>query len=615
MSLIAGMTAGFGQGQGEYNKRMLDFINQKNQTMANMYSHLADNAQDQDVASEFTKRAMGWASANPMMDPKGYQQLIKGEKVGLHDLVDQAHQNKVANYHQATFGVPASGMAGSNNNSNNGFIPGSISGQHAVPAPQMLPTQPQSASVGQVPAIPPLPPSIDFNASGQPPALHADGSPVTTAQANGQPQDIPPIQSPTPQMTPPPSMDQQAQPQSTAQLSQVGQGGPPSTIDMDTFIRHGMPPEPPMYGALGRLNPEWQQWHEIYNKKMEGTVATPAAMQGFMGSPYMPAGFASPYASMMGRELQAGARAVSQGYKIVNGQFVPMNPEEYSLSQNLKMMKDKAQAELEQASIPLKKMMTQYYSGKTQMIPMEMKVRLAQLGLEQQRVQLYQANTNARIFGTDPQGRPIPGALAMDDGSGNITPIGSMWSHNVLPTNATQLKSETAIPVMQQTTKLAAFASDPNNADLFGKVQGNLENFIAGKFGTGDPREAGLRADLISLASLMVPLHGFRSQKAAEEFMGRLGQGMSPTAFGAALTAFNNVGQNLYQNGMPSLINSTGGASPRMALPPGQTPSTKPNITKAPPQVQVVNQKEWDALIAKGHTPDALKKAGITLGK
>jgi hypothetical protein len=595
MSLFAGMAAGFGQGQGAYNQKMMDFMNQKSQTMATMYAHLADQAQDPEVASEFTRRAMGWGSANPLMDPKGYKELVRGEKVGLHDIVDQAHQKNVSDYHQSEFGGPTASGAKSNNNPESGFIPGSISGNQNVTNTSQPATTPAPPPTGQGQSAPP---PANLMRQMDPMPSNLGGSVALQGQAQAaQPQATPqPIQ-----MAPPP---QQAQPQPAP--------------DMDAYVRHGLPPEPPMYGAMGRLNPAWQQWHEIYAKKMEGTVSTPAAMQGYVGAPFMPAGFASPYASMMGREVSAGAKGLSQGFKLVNGQFVPLQPEEYSLAQQLKMGKDAAQTEMFKSIPAFRQAMSQYFMAKTQVIPMEMKVRLAQLGIQQKHLELAELGTNARIFGTDGSGKPIPGALALDDGTGNMMPVGSMWGKNVLPTTATQGKAEMAVPVMTQTNKIAAFASDPNNADLFGKVQGNLENFIAGKFGTGDPREAGLRADLISLASLMVPLHGFRSQKAAEEFMGRLSQGMSPEAFTSALTAFNGVGMQLYQNGMPSLVNaSTGSTTRRMPLPPGQkaldNKSTGSNVDKRPAPV-TVNQREWDALIAKGHTQAELGKSGIVLG-
>jgi hypothetical protein len=119
---------------------------------------------------------------------------------------------------------------------------------------------------------------------------------------------------------------------------------------------------------------------------------------------------------------------------------------------------------------------------------------------------------------------------------------------------------------MEQISSLDKFVKA--NPDLFGIVQGNFENWLAsGKNMTSDPREGELRASIISLASLMVPLHGFRSQKAAEEFMGRLSQGMTPEGFISALQGFNAVGSNVYDNGMPSIIGGQGQVRPKFYKP------------------------------------------------
>jgi hypothetical protein len=189
MNFFAGMSAGFGKGQGEYNAKMLDLINEKNRNLATMYGHLADQSQDQDIASELVDRAQRWASANPLLDPKGYKELVKADKGGLHEIVDRAHQKKISDYHQSSFGAT-----------------------------------PQSQPQTQPDPMPGLP--------GQPPT----------------------------QMTQPPTMDQ--------------------------FVRGTLSQEPPMYGSIGRYNPEWQQWHEIYTKKMEGTVPTPQGMQGLNWCPF-----------------------------------------------------------------------------------------------------------------------------------------------------------------------------------------------------------------------------------------------------------------------------------------------------------------------------------------
>lgn len=113
----AGLSAGIGQAQGEHNNKMMDFINQKSQTMAQLYGHLADtvisSGGDQGIASEFLNRSKGWATTNPLFDPKGYKALLKGEKTGMHDMVQSANQRKIAEYNNKTFGSQSTGSQAS----------------------------------------------------------------------------------------------------------------------------------------------------------------------------------------------------------------------------------------------------------------------------------------------------------------------------------------------------------------------------------------------------------------------------------------------------------------------------------------------------------------------
>lgn len=493
MSLFAGLGAGWGKGQGEYNSKMLDFINQKNQSLATMYGHLADNAQDQDMASEFMNRAQGWASANPLMDPKGYKELVKREKTGLHDIVDQAHQKKVEQFHQETF--------------------------NQTPA-QTAPAQP---------------------------AQHPDAF----------------------DMAAPPTQSEQPQPQPQTQ----GQGQPPQQQpDMDQFIRHTLPPEPQMYGAMGRLNPEWQHWHEIYTKKMEGTVQTPEAMKSFMGAPYMPSGFAAPYANLMRTEQTANARGLSQGFKIdpTTHQFVPLRPEEQSLLQQSRLMRDQSQVELNRLTGIYKQAVAQ----KDMVIAGAALERIAVMKQRENRLTL---ETSAKLYGIDPTtGKPFPGQAMLDDGTGNFIPVGTMNYRSVMPTAMEQNKAGAGVNVIQHGQNLVDFANNPNNADLFGKLSGRWEDFVARKFGTGDPREAGLRADIRSMASLLSPLHGFRSQRAAEEFLTTLHQTNSPEAFADAVEKYMYMAQHIYDEGMPNVAGAGGKVVKRSPLVSAPTETTKP---------------------------------------
>lgn len=98
MSIYAGLAAGWGEGVGKRNAQMMDYFTKKSETLAQLYQGLANNiiqsGGDQDIAAEFVNRAKGWGSANPLFDPKGYQQLLKGEKSGIHDVIDSATRRK-----------------------------------------------------------------------------------------------------------------------------------------------------------------------------------------------------------------------------------------------------------------------------------------------------------------------------------------------------------------------------------------------------------------------------------------------------------------------------------------------------------------------------------------
>jgi hypothetical protein len=116
MSFFAGLSAGIGEAQGQYNNKMMDFMNEKSKTMANLYGHLADRVLEggdpYNIAPDLIDRSSQWSQANPMMNPKGYKDLVKNEKGGIHGIIDKAHQGKVTNY---TSGLsPNSSSAGAN---------------------------------------------------------------------------------------------------------------------------------------------------------------------------------------------------------------------------------------------------------------------------------------------------------------------------------------------------------------------------------------------------------------------------------------------------------------------------------------------------------------------
>lgn len=99
MSLFAGFAAGWGEGLGKQNQRMMDYFTKKSESLSQLYGGLANNilqaGGDQELAAEFLERSKGWSTANPLFDPKGYQKLIKGEK-SIHDLIDISAQRDMS---------------------------------------------------------------------------------------------------------------------------------------------------------------------------------------------------------------------------------------------------------------------------------------------------------------------------------------------------------------------------------------------------------------------------------------------------------------------------------------------------------------------------------------
>lgn len=99
MSIYAGLAAGWGEGLGQRNAKMMDYFTKKSETLAKLYEGLASNiiqsGGDQTIASEFINRAKGWGTANPLFDPKGYQKLLKSEKAGIHDIIDSATKRRM----------------------------------------------------------------------------------------------------------------------------------------------------------------------------------------------------------------------------------------------------------------------------------------------------------------------------------------------------------------------------------------------------------------------------------------------------------------------------------------------------------------------------------------
>jgi hypothetical protein len=171
------------------------------------------------------------------------------------------------------------------------------------------------------------------------------------------------------------------------------------------------------------------------------------------------------------------------------------------------------------------------------------------IALAEQGMGLRHADHLARYFGVDENGKPIPGA-AIDPDTG--LPVGTAFQRSFLPTAATMTKAQTADPVMSQAKDLIDFARDPANEDLFGKIGGRWTDVMAGKIGTDDARMAVLQPKIRSLASLLAPLHGFRSTHAAQDFVQTMLTQDSPEAFASAVREYSEVARRIRDAAKPN---------------------------------------------------------------
>jgi hypothetical protein len=250
---------------------------------------------------------------------------------------------------------------------------------------------------------------------------------------------------------------------------------------------------------------------------------------------------------------------------------------ELSATQKATILKAKAADELAKSKEELNRAEAAWnISRKDPNSPFNQRI-LAQLQLSQRRVAIAEAGLGlrteeelARYHGVDMNGKDLPGA-AHDPDTGQT--VGTAFQRMYQPTAATLTKAQTALPVISQANDLIDFARDPANADLFGKVAGRWTDLMANKIGTEDKRMAVLAPKIRSLASLLAPLHGFRSQNAAQEFMQTMPIMDSPEAFAAAVKEYSNVAYRVNESGKP-------GAKPPAASAP-TPPPTAPRAAAA----------------------------------
>ncbi len=285
------------------------------------------------------------------------------------------------------------------------------------------------------------------------------------------------------------------------------------------------------------------------------------------------------------------------------GNIVPMTEEDLPLPVRSKMAREAGQMELDKASKEYKLAATQYALTRSQSDS-------ARLGMAAQRLLIAKQNADRKdrefevsTYGTD-NGTVVPGALAQANENGTYTPIGSRFSKGVMPTVASQGKAEAGANVLSHGAQMLNFISAPENADLFGKVQGRWTEFAAGKLGTDDPRVAAILPDLQSLASLLAPLHGFRSRNAAEEFIGTMNLADSPEALAETVKRYMDMAQIIYEQGDPLTFNASGGVQRRTPL------ADKPQVVAKPPAGGSSGPPTAGKALDKATAAQFLKQAG-----
>lgn len=196
------------------------------------------------------------------------------------------------------------------------------------------------------------------------------------------------------------------------------------------------------------------------------------------------------------------------------------------------------------------------------------KLALAKAQQTSGNLEMRQREFELRAFGTVGGVQP-PGGLQTDSGQ----PVGTAFQQNVLPTAATRTKAQTASPFMTQAEDLKAYALDPKNADIFGKIGGRWTELMGGKIGTDDERISRLIPKIRSLASLAAPLHGFRGSNVVEDFTKSMPVVDSPQAFAAAVDEYAKTGSTIQRLGTPKTKGGAG--SPSGQYGPAETRTLK----------------------------------------
>lgn len=364
-----------------------------------------------------------------------------------------------------------------------------------------------------------------------------------------------------------------------------GVSGPPPSASMSDFVTSQIGQAPEQY-VNGYLNPNFDVWNKEHQSRMGNTVhlsAEQAEQFGLHGEQFVDRNVLNPYAGMIRNQNNNSTKIQIESAKV-------------EAARN----KAQAQEELAKARTEFFKAQTIYTNTRNEFTGRNYNLALQKFALATRNSQRADKAFEFGTFGTV-EGQAVPGALMIP---GTNIPVGPRNAPNVRPTAATQAKGDAANNMIALGDRVNEFVLDPNNADIFGKIQGHIQPFMAGKIGTDDPRSAQIRADLQSIASLLAPVHGFRAKSAADEFLQTMNQADSPEALVAAIDAYSSMAQIVAEGGLPVFAGQGGKPTQRLVKPS----NSAPNTAMAPPPL---NAKATDTSYTKTATdPKTKKKVG-----
>lgn len=187
-----------------------------------------------------------------------------------------------------------------------------------------------------------------------------------------------------------------------------------------------------------------------------------------------------------------------------------------------------------------------------------LRLRLRNADMRQQALDMKARDQAVMNGDIDPEHAPA-GMLMMRGEDGLLHAVGTRFAANVRMPAAVRTKAAAAENSIIHGQGMVDFAMNPENADLFGKLQGRWDKFLAGKLGADDPRSAKLLSDTSSMAALLPAIHGFRSMSAAEEFLKTLNRADSPEAFAAAVQSYMDMARIVHDRGENPVSDGKGG--------------------------------------------------------